>query len=460
MSKGEFVSLFDHDDILWPNALFEVVKALNSNKKLNFIYTDEDKIVGSGRRTHRDPFFKPDWNPELLRSVNYITHFTTIRRSVLDKFGYEDGEYNGAQDWELFLRITRSIEAKTIYHIPKIVYSWRVHENSTAGSLDSKPYVLEAQQRALEEDAKARGLDAAIEINNKTGYWKTQYRMKGNPLVSIVIPSKNQYHVVKRCIDSIYKNTTYSNFEIILVDTGSTEDNVKRWYKTLETKTNFHLHTFIEDKFSYANSCNFGVKQAKGELIIQLNNDIEIVTPDWIQKMTGYAQQNNTGAVGVKLYYPDKKTIQHAGVGIGIGGCASNLFSGYTVGSPLTLTQSIYFDNVRNISAVTAACLMVRKDLYDKVGGFKSKYRINYNDVDLCLRIGEAGYLNVYIPDINIIHHESISRGTPTDKKHDNVEFDEAQKMFEDDWRKYMLRDPQLNPNLFRWTQYLDVKID
>ena len=461
MAKGEFVSLFDHDDILWPNALYEVVKALNHDKKLNFIYTDEDKIDGDNRFSHKDLFFKPDWNPELLRSVNYITHFTTIRKSVLDEFGYEDGSYNGTQDWELFLRITRNIDAKTIYHVPTIVYSWRVHDKSTAKSVSVKPYVFEAQEKALKDDLVARGIKNAVPIRDKkTNYWTIRYGVNGDPLVSIVIPSKNLYSMTKKCIDSIYQKSTYKNFEVIIVDTGSDDKKVLSWYEQAKQQyKNFKVVSFVEEKFSYAKSCNYGATQAKGDFLLMLNNDIEVLTPDWIEQMVGYAQQPEVGAVGVKLYYPDKKSIQHAGVGVGVGGCGANMFQLSKDDDPFTLNQSVMLKCVRNTSAVTAACALFRTEVFNEVGGFQEKYRINYNDVDLCLRLVEAGYRNVYLPQVSLIHYESISRGLPNTKGHDGSEFDLAQRTFKKEWNKYIEHDPALNPNISRNTPYFDIKI-
>lgn len=461
MAEGEFISLFDHDDILWPNALYEVVRSLNKNKKLNLIYTDEDKIDGGNRFAHKGLFFKPDWNPDLLRSVNYITHFTTIRKSVLDEFGYENSRYDGTQDWELFLRITRNIPDDTIYHVPTILYSWRVHDKSTAKRISVKPYVFEAQERALNDDLAARGIKNTVAVRNKKiNYWTIKYGVDGDPLVSIVIPSKNLYSMVKKCVDSIYEKSTYKNIEVIIVDTGSSDKRVFNWYKQAQQKYhNFKVVSFVEDKFSYARSCNYGATYAKGDFLLMLNNDIEVLTPDWIEQMVGYAQRPEIGAVGVRLYYPDRVSIQHAGVGVGLGGCAANLFQFSKNTDPLSPYQSIMFECVRDISAVTAACTIFRTKVFNEVGGFKEKYRINYNDVDLCLRLMEAGYRNVYLPQVTLVHYESISRGLPNTKGHDGREFIEAQRMFKKDWNKYIKHDPALNPNYNKDTPFLGLKL-
>lgn len=459
IAKGEFIALFDHDDLLWPNALFEVAKALNEDGKLNFIYSDEDKIEGNNRHSHFDPFFKPDWSPDFLRSVNYITHLATIRKSVLDEFGYEDGKYNGAQDWELFLRVTRNILPDSIHHIPKVLYSWRVHDQSTAMSLDSKPYVLEAQRKALIDDAKGRKLKASVKRDNLTGYWSMNYGVSGNPIVSIVIPTKNLYKVVKRCIDSIYEKTTYRNFEIILVDTGSDDKRIFEWYDKLKnTHDNINIVDFIEKKFSYARSCNYGASLANGDYLIMLNNDIEVISPNWIEGMLGYAQRPEIGVVGAKLYYPDGESIQHAGVGLGMGGRAANQFTLTKESDHLSLVQSLMLKATRNVSAVTAACAMMKKSDFDKIGGFNEKYRINYNDVDLCLRFLKEGRRNVYLPTVELIHHESVSRGLPETKNHDGAEFTEAQQIFDEEWTDYIERDPMINPNISLDTPSFNIR--
>lgn len=458
IAKGEFISLFDHDDILWPNALFEVVKSLNDNKKLNFIYTDEDKIRGNDRFDHFDLFFKPDWNPDFLRSVNYITHFTTIRKTILDKYGYEDGKYNGAQDWELFLRITRNIDSATIHHIPTILYSWRVHDNSTAKNIDAKPYVVGAQKQALLDDIIARKVKAKLLYEKALTKWSIMYELVGDPLISIIIPSKNNLPMIKRCIESILSTTKYKNYEIIIVDTGSTNRNVIRWYKSIERKyPNIIVKPFIEKKFSFSRSCNYGASLARGELLLMLNDDTEILDGDWLSEMGGYAQQKHVGVVGIKLYYPGQDKIQHAGIGVGFAGTAANLFIGFDVLTGKSLLQHLMLEYVRDVTAVTAACAMIRTELFNEVGGFADKYRINYNDVDLCLRIREKGYQNVYLPDVEVVHYESASRGLPNTKKHDNLEFKNAQKMFKKEWVSYINHDPALNPNLSRGSSIMDI---
>ena len=458
LTKGEFVGLLDHDDMLWPNALYEVVKALNNDKSIDFMYSDEDKIT-ENHHTHLGAFFKPDWNPDFLRSVNYITHFSVVRKSLLEKVGGLREEYNGAQDWDLFLRLTS--ETEHIHHIPKVLYSWRIHSQSTAKSTKSKPYVVEAQFKALTDDATRRGYKK-INLKQDTkhrGYWNLSYPLKGRPLISIVIPSKNQYRVVKRCIESIYEKSTYKNFEIILVDTGSTDRRVKRLYKLWQKKfANFTLVDWPEQPFSYSRSCNKGAAAAKGELLLMLNNDTEVITPNWLQLMASDAQRKEIGAVGCLLFFPDRYHIQHAGVGVGLGGVAANSFSMMTLTQSLSQTQHLMINTKHDMTAVTAACLMIRKKVFNEIGGFDEDLRVTYNDVDLCLRLYEQGYQNFYTPYVRLVHHESISVGNPKEiKKRDTGEFRAAKRLFKKRWEKYVEHDPNINDNLKKNNAFYDI---
>lgn len=458
LATGEFIGLLDHDDILWPNALYEVVKAINEDNQLDLIYTDEDKIT-KNRHEHLGYFFKPDWNPDFLRSVNYITHFSIIRKSIMEKVGGFNSDYDGAQDWELFLRITYM--TKRIHHVPKIVYSWRIHDMSTAKDTDAKPYVVEVQRKALSDDMERRGIkDVSIEQDKEhKGYWNVTYPVQGKPLISIVIPSRNQFKIVKRCIGSIYAKTTYRKFKIILVDTGSTDKKVHRWYKKLQQQhDNFTLVDWPEKPFSYARSCNKGAEVAKGELLVMLNNDTEVITSNWLELLAGDAQRPEIGAVGCLLFFPDRIHIQHAGVGVGLGGVAANSFSMMTLEQQMSQTQHLMLNTKHDMTVVTAACLMIRKKLFTDIGGFAEEFRISYNDVDLCLRLYEKGYQNLYTPHVRLLHHESISVGTPEEiNKRDTTEFRAAKELFITRWSKFVAHDPNLNPNLSKDNAFYDV---
>ena len=457
LATGEYIALLDHDDLLWPNALFEVAQALNAKERPDFIYTDEE-MVFKDRHDHRYPFFKPDWNPEFLESVNVITHFAVISATLMKKIGGFRAGYEGAQDWDLFLRMSR--ETKKIHHIPKVLYSWRMSETSTALTMDSKPYVREAQRKALEDSLKARGY-ASAEAGQGVlrDYWNVVHPVVGNPKISIVIPTKNLYPVLRRCVESIYAKTTYKNFEVILVDTGSTDPKVKSWYKkVLRAHANLRVLDWPEQPFSYARSCNYGAQASEGEYIVFLNNDTEVITGRWLELLLSDAQRDGIGAVGCKLYYPDGVHIQHAGIGVGLGGVAANALS-MVHSKQMTSLQHIYGDTRHEVSAVTAACLMVKKERFDQIGGFDEKFRVTYNDVDLCLRLREAGYRNIYSPVVELLHHESISVGRPEEKKvRDTAEFDRARRLFKKRWSAYIEHDPHLNPNIERTNASFEVK--
>lgn len=446
-ASGDYIALLDHDDIIYPNALYENALAINTSDP-EFIYSDEDKVSENGKKRF-DPFFKPDWSPDFLRSINYITHFAVIKKSLILKAGGFRKEYDGAQDWDLFLRTTR-MTAK-IYHISKVLYGWRVSATSTAKDVNSKPYVINAQKNALIDDAIARGFkDINLAQSKKVkDYWELTHKVAGKPLVSIVIPSKDQYEVAKRCIDSIINKSTYTNYEIIIVDTGSKDSAVLDWYKKLSKNKSIKIIDWPEQPFSYARACNEGAKHAKGDYLIMLNNDTEVITVNWIELMLGDAQRRGIGTVGARLYYPGNIYIQHAGIGLGLGGYAANLLSGIN-DKKLNSIQSLYANNKRNVACSTAACLMLSRKTYFKVGGFDESFRITYNDVDLGLKILNTGLLNIYNPLVELTHHESISLGRPDDSKRDSKEFIEAKNLLASRWNKYIRKDPYYNDNFLK----------
>ncbi len=458
LAKGEFVALLDHDDVMWPNALYEVIKQLNRDKELDFLFSDEEKIT-KDRADHQDPFFKPDWNPEFMESINAITHLAVIRTTLMNKIGGFRVGFEGAQDWDLFLRIADT--TKKIYHIPKVLYSWRISETSTAHLSDVKPYVREAQGKAIAESLVRRGYPDAKVVQGiiLRDYWQVIHPVKGGPKVSIVIPTVNQFKVVRTCVNSIMAKTTYKNYEVIVVDTGSTDPKVRSWYKSIQkAHSNVHVYDWPEQPFSYSRTCNFGAGKATGEYLVMLNNDTEVVTANWLELLLGDAQRDGVGAVGCKLYYPDHVHIQHAGIGVGLGGWAANLLSPVHI-KQRTPMQHLYGDTRHEVSAVTAACLMVKKSRFDEAHGFDEKLRITYNDVDLCLRLHEHGYRTLYNPMVELLHHESISVGRPEEKKvRDTKEFAAAKAMFKKRWRDVIENDPFLNPNIERTDALFSVK--
>lgn len=460
LATGEYVSLMDHDDIIEPNALEEVVKVLNKDKSIDFIYTDEDKMR-DGHYRH-DPFPKPDWSPDFLLSCNYITHFSTIRRSIIKEVGGFRKGTEGAQDWDLFLRVSE--KTNKIHHIPQFLYHWRIHSASTAGDVDAKDYISENQRKVLDDALERRNIDADVEESNVKWIWNVVRKNTGSPLVSIVIPTKDNIEVFKTCIESIQSKTTYKNYEIIVVDTGSIQPETHHYYETVKRKyTNTRFVSFIEEKFSYSNSCNKGADEASGEYLLMLNNDTEVITSDWIEKLLAHAQRKDIGAVGCRLYYPNK-WIQHAGVVLGLGaehgGVAGHAL--HTHERTADDYAEIFVESTRNLMAVTAACLMVSTKKYQEVGGFDPLLRVTFNDVDLCLKLTEKGYQSLYVPYVELFHHESLSVGKGATR--DAVELMEAASLMLERWGEQINRDPYYNDNLSRidgfymFKQYRELK--
>lgn len=460
LAKGEYVSLMDHDDMLEPNTLEEIVKVLNKDQTLDFIYTDEDKMKDGYYR--HDPFPKPDWSPDFLLSCNYITHFSTIRRSIIEELGGFRIGTEGAQDWDLFLRVTE--KTNKIYHIPQFLYHWRIHSKSTAGDVDAKDYISENQKKVLTDALKRRKINATIEESNVKWIWNVVRVSKHQPLVSIVIPTLDNIEVFKTCLESIETKSTYKNYEIIIVDTGSKKHETHEYYKKAKKKfNNIRFIDFVEPRFSYSNSCNKGAEAAMGEYLIMLNNDTEVITSDWIEKLLAHAERDEVGAVGCRLYYPNK-WIQHAGVILGLGaehgGVAGHAL--HTHERTADDYAEIFVESTRNLKAVTAACLMVSKKKYDEVGGFDPLLRITFNDVDLCLKLSSKGYGSLYVPYVELFHHESLSVGKGATR--DAVELQNAAALMLKRWGKEIAHDPYYNDNLsvidgfYMFKQYQEIK--
>ena len=445
MASGEYIALFDHDDLLTEEALYEVVKALNpqEGERPDFVYTDEDKTDKSGR-AYFEPHFKPDFSPEFLDTNNYICHFTTIARALIEKAGGGfRSEYDGAQDFDLILRTTE--QAVRIVHIPKVLYHWRVHEKSTAGSSGTKSYTHEAGRKALAAHLERLGRKGSIRDgahSRISNVYKIDYELQAQEMVSIIIPNYNHKEDLAKCLESIWAKTTYPNYEIIVVENNSTEQEIFDYYDELEAKGLARVLRW-PGIFNYAAINNWAAAQAKGEYLLLLNNDIEIITPDWIEGMMMYAQFKEIGAVGAKLYYPDE-TIQHAGVIIGLGGIANHSH----LGAP---KESLgYFGRlglVQNVSAVTAAMLLVRREVFEAVKGFDEEFIVAFNDVDLCLRILKAGYRNVFTPEVEAWHYESKSRGRDDDSSEKRDRFRLECEHFYDRWGNFP-EDPYYNVNL------------
>lgn len=440
IAKGQFVSLLDHDDLLMPNALYETVQAINKNPSVDLIYSDEDKLEGD--KHHVEPFFKPDWSPDFLNSCNYITHFATLSRRIIDEVeGFSIGT-EGAQDWDLFLRVTK--KTKEIHHIPKILYTWRKSVTSTAMSADSKPYAYTNQKKVLRRSIGLQKYTGSAHAHPSVGFWRAKYEIVGNPKVSIVIPTKDKLELIETCVESILNQSTYPNFEIVIVDTGSTDKKVKDFYKTIVSKNPEVKVVEKNGKFNYSKVCNYGVTKSSGDYILFLNNDTEVITHDWIQGLLEHAQRDEVGMVGAKLLFEDT-TIQHTGVVLSDRDIAFHPFYGQSHSNDIFI--NIYVNNVRNCSAVTAACSMVSKKKFQELGGFDEKLRVTYNDVDLCLRLLDKGYVNVYNPFVELFHYESMSVGKISGNSRDMKELALASKTMKERWGNILKNDPFYNPN-------------
>jgi glycosyltransferase involved in cell wall biosynthesis len=444
LADGEYIALLDHDDVLLPNALFEMVSAINDNPKADLLYSDEDKIeAGIG---HLEPFFKPQWSPDFLRACNYITHFAVLRHAILKDIGGFRYGTEGAQDWDLFLRFTK--KTHNIVHVPKIIYSWRKSPTSTAKTAKSKPYAYVNQRRVLRESLRDNPIAASVHDHASLGFWRVRYHIQTQPRVSIIIPTKDSYELIKQCLESIVENTSYPNFEVVVVDTGSTDQAVQELYESKLVKGNdIKLFTWSK-KFNFSAVCNYGATKASGDYLLFLNNDTQVISSDWIEGLLEHAQRPDVGMVGCKLLFPNGR-IQHAGVVLSERDIAFHPF--YGEDPRQDIFTHIYTANIRECAAVTAACSMVSRKKFDAVGGFDETLRVTYNDVDLNLKLLKAGLRNIYTPFVELYHHESMSVGRITGGSRDKTELEKASDIMRSRWGStYLKRDPYYNENFMQ----------
>ena len=452
MAKGTFVALMDDDDIIPENALYEIVKVLNENKKLDMIYTDEDKIDADEKRCC--PNFKPDFSPDTLMSLNYISHLCVIRKSLVEKVGGFSVGLEGAQDYDLYLKIVE--KTNRIYHIPKILYHWRMIEGSTAKENSSKNYALKNGKKALEDALKRRGIDGKVKIAENCPYYITEYSVSGNPKATIIIPTKDLAKVTETCLKSVYEKTAYKNYEVVVVNNNSEKPET---FELFEKYKKLHKNFRVIDanfEFNYSKINNYAVNNTESDYIVLLNNDIEVISSDWLTQMLGYASKKHIGAVGAKLLYPND-TVQHAGVVLGVG-VASHLYCG------IKRDAVAWAGNLAvpyNFSAVTGACLVVSRKKWNEVGGLDENLKVAYNDIDFNIKLLEKGYYNVCLPNVELYHHESKSRGSDAsgEKKE---RFDSEQRYMYKKWKDQIKKDPFYNQNLTRKTAgyLLDKKED
>lgn len=440
MATGEYIALFDHDDLLHPSALYEVMRAICEHGA-DFIYTDENTFSEEPRDAY-NPHFKPDFSPDTLRSYNYICHLSAFSRELLDSVGYFRSEYDGSQDYDLILRLTE--KAKKVFHIRKILYYWRAHKNSVAQDVGAKPYTVTAAKKALAAHLERCGLKGEVLDSSVPTTYHIKYEIDGNPLISVIIPNKDHTDDLDICLKSLYEKSSYKNFEVIIVENNSTEKETFEYYEAIAQKHGNVKIVKWEGNFNYSAINNFGVNYAKGEFILLLNNDVEIINGSCLEEMLMFAQRKDVGAVGAKLYYSDD-TVQHAGVILGLGGTAGHAHKHFGRSHPGYMARASI---AQNLSACTAACLMMRRDVFDEVGGLDESFEVAFNDVDLCMKIRKKGYLVVFTPYAELYHYESKSRGndsTPEKLERFRGEIDR----FKEKWQKQLDDgDPYYNPNL------------
>ncbi len=443
LATGNFIGLFDHDDILHPSVLYEYAKAI-CEQDADYLYCDETTFSGDGIDHMLTLHFKPDFAIDTLRANNYICHFSVFDRTLLEGEELFRSAFDGSQDHDMILRLTT--KARHVVHIPKLMYYWRSHAGSTAADINAKTYAIEAARGAVADHLTRQGF-SDFQITSTKAFetiFRIQYAIEGNPKISILIPNKDHKDDLERCLTSIREKTTYDHYEIIIVENNSTSAEIRTYYESLQGEENIRILKY-EGTFNYAAINNMAAEAADGEYLVLLNNDTQVITPDWLEELLMYAQRPDVAAVGAKLYYGDR-TIQHAGVVIGLGAHRTAGHTHYREAS----TNLGYMGRLcyaQNVTAVTGACLMVKKALYQEVGGLSEEFAISLNDVDFCLKLRKAGYLNVFTPFAELYHYESVSRGLD-DQGEKAARYDKESALFREKWATELAAgDPYYNPN-------------
>lgn len=442
VATGDFIALLDNDDMLTPHALAHMVLAIAANPQADMLYSDEDKI--DEHNVRRDPYFKSDFNYELFLAQNMVCHLGVYRRSIVERIGGFRRGYEGAQDWDLALRMVETVGQAAVVHVPRVLYHWRAIAGSTALALGEKNYAHDAQLKSVASHLQRIGkTDSRVEVGPEFGLLRVRHAIPADrPIVSIVIPTRDRVELISMCVDSILEKTGYDRYEIVIVDNGTVEPAALEYLQRIDRLDN--VHVFREDiPFNYSRLVNLGVEHSRGEYVLLLNNDIEIIQRDWIEEMLSFASQEGVGCVGARLWFPDM-TLQHGGVVLGIGGVAGHAHKFLRKGQPG------YFSRAgahQVFSAVTAACLMVRKSIWQAVGGLDERLKVAFNDIDFCIRVREAGYRNIYTPYAEFIHHESASRGT--DLSGEKLRrFQQEVETMRTRWQHLLEKDPAYSPNL------------
>ena len=440
MARGTHLVFADHDDMLTEDALYQAAKTLREHPETELLYSDEDLADAAG--TPLAPHFKPDYNPDLLLSMNYICHLLVVRKELQEKAGFMRKEFDGSQDYDFLLRCVE--QTGQIRHIPRVLYHWRVHGGSTAGSSENKHYAVQAGLRALQEHYERTSVAARVTYTGVTVVYRTTYEIAGNPLISILIPNKDHGEDLKRCIGSVLEKSSWQNFELLILENNSEKEETFRLYEELQKQDSRVRVLRYPGEFNYSAVNNFGASRAAGDYLLLLNNDTEVIAPDWMERMLGYCQREGTAVAGAKLLYPDDK-VQHAGIVIGMGGFAGHVLTGSDREEPGYLRRLI---TAMDVSAVTGACMMIKRSIYEKLGGLDENYAVALNDVDFCLRAGELGQKVVFVPEALLYHYESRTRG-PEDTLQKAGRFQGEIRRFQQRHAELLKSgDPCYNPNL------------
>ncbi|GAB2555858.1 hypothetical protein GCM10027065_28200 [Rhodanobacter koreensis] len=442
LARGDYVALLDHDDELHPDALATIVEALQRNPQWQFVYSDEDKIDADGRRY--DPYFKPDWNPDLLHGQNCVSHLGIYSRELMIELGGFREGLEGSQDWDLALRCSERLRPEQIGHVPVVLYHWRAIAGSTAQGVDQKNYAHEAGRRALGEHFERIGIAAKVmEIDGMRGAFRVRHPLPDPlPLISIIVPTRDRLDLLRQCMESILVRTTYPHYEVVIVDNQSVEAESLAYFASFTDHPRVRVWRY-DQPFNYSSINNDALHECQGDLICLLNNDIEVITPDWLEELASHAIRPHVGAVGAMLYYPND-TIQHAGVMTGVHGVAAHPYCGMPRGHSGQMARAKL---TQTMSAVTAACLMVRRGVYQQAGGLDTSLPVAFNDIDFCLRLRQLGYANVWTPFAELYHHESASRGHE-DTAEKRARFMSEVEFMKRRWGNQLECDPAYNPNL------------
>lgn len=455
LASGDYLAFLDQDDTLTPDALYEFASLINDHPDADLIYSDEDKLDENGHPV--SPYFKAEWSPDNLLTRMYTLHLSVYRRDIVTEMGGLRPGFEGSQDHDLALRFVERTAA--IYHIPKVLYNWRMHAASAASSAKAKDYASESGRRAVQEAILRREEPGTVEnVPDQDGIYQVRYSLKQSSLLSIIIPTRDLEQSLRICLDSVFKKSTYQNFEVLQIDNQSKSPRTLALFEEwLLREPNRYRTITCDMPFNFARLNNIAAAEARGEFLLFLNNDTEVITPDWLEWMLGQAQRSSIGAVGAKLLYPDN-TVQHAGLILGLGDLqtAGHIFRGYAD------SDGGYFGNLRaatNYSAVTAACLMCKKNDFDRVGGFDEDFAVAYNDVDLCLKFRNTGLNNICIPQAKLYHHESKSRGYE-DTESKRARLREEAAMLHSKWHRYLIKDPYYNPNLSKRSSDFRINLE